>query len=256
MNGFQIVGRDISAHESASTTGKKMANSTVGKSMSERGASRLRRRDACSCRRSGPRTGVRADPARASRGGRGAACGGVRTAYPPKKEGRRYAPPLAIGDSVMLGAVPQLARAGLEVNTRGCRQMSEGLRLIRVRKRRSFLPAASSSPWARTGASSYRQIRAAMRIVGRRRLLVLVTPRESGGGQSGDAWAMRRAARRFPRRVRLLDWVRFSRGQGRLVRRRRPPPVGERRARVRPAAAPRDADSTAQPARRRGAARG
>lgn len=40
----------------------------------------------------------------------GAACGGVRTEYPPKEE-RRFAPALAIGDSVMLGAVPQTARS-------------------------------------------------------------------------------------------------------------------------------------------------
>jgi hypothetical protein len=148
-----------------------------------------------------------APPERAS-----AACGGVRTAYPPKKE-RRYAPPLAIGDSVMLGAVPQLARAGLEVNTRGCRQMSEGLRLLRAR-RRTFLPSRVVIALGANWSVRYREIRAAMRIVGPRRLLVLVTPRESGGGQSRDAWAMRRAARRFPKRVRLLDWVRHARGRG------------------------------------------
>jgi hypothetical protein len=147
-----------------------------------------------------------APPERAS-----AACGGVRTAYPPKEE-RTFAPPLAIGDSVMLGAVRELARAGLEVNTRGCRQMSEGLRLLRARKR-TFLPSRVVIALGANWTIEYRQIRAAMRIVGRRRLLVLVTPRESGGGESGDAWAMRRAARRFPRRVRLLDWVRHSRGK-------------------------------------------
>jgi hypothetical protein len=146
-----------------------------------------------------------APPERAS-----AACGEVRTAYPPKQE-RRWAPPLAIGDSVMLGAVPQLARAGLEVNTRGCRQMSEGLRLLR-RRRRTFLPSRVVIALGANWAVRYGELRAAMRVVGRRRLLVLVTPREPGGGQSGDAWAMRRAARRFPRRVRLLDWVRHSRG--------------------------------------------
>lgn len=142
----------------------------------------------------------------------GASCGGVRTAYPPKRE-RQYAPPLAIGDSVMLGAVPQLARAGLEVNTRGCRQMSEGLRLLRAR-RRSFLPSRVVLALGANWSVRFGQIRAALRIVGPRRLLVLVTPRETGGGESGDAWAMRRAARRFPRRVRLLDWARRSRGRG------------------------------------------
>ncbi|HEX8207790.1 MAG TPA: hypothetical protein VF587_17120 [Solirubrobacteraceae bacterium] len=148
-----------------------------------------------------------APPGRAS-----ASCGGVRTAYPPKAE-RQFAPPLAIGDSVMLGAVPEVARAGLEVNTRGCRPMSEGLRVLRARKR-TFLPSRVVIALGANWTVSFREIRAAMRIVGRRRLLVLVTPRESGGGQSRDAWAMRRAARRFPRRVRVLDWVRVSRGHG------------------------------------------
>jgi hypothetical protein len=143
----------------------------------------------------------------------GAACGGVRTAYPAKKKGRKYAPPLAIGDSVMLGAVPQVARAGLEVNTRGCRQMSEGLRLIRARRRSGFLPSRVVIALGANWTVTYREIRAAMRAVGKRRLLVLVTPRESGGGESRDAWAMRRAARRFPKRVRVLDWVRVSRGK-------------------------------------------
>ena len=141
-----------------------------------------------------------------------AACGGARTAYPPKKK-RRFAPPLVIGDSVLLGAVPEVARAGLEVNTRGCRQMSEGLRVLRAR-RRGFLPSRVVLALGANWSISFRQIRAAMHIVGPRRLLVLVTPRETGGGQSGDAWAMRRAARRFPKRVRLLDWVRHSRGKG------------------------------------------
>ncbi len=35
MNGFQSAGRDISAHDSASTSGKKSANWTVGKSISQ-----------------------------------------------------------------------------------------------------------------------------------------------------------------------------------------------------------------------------
>ena len=137
----------------------------------------------------------------------GAACGGVRTAYPPKRE-RQYAPPLAIGDSVMLGAVPQVARAGLEVNTRGCRQMSDGLRVLRAR-RRSFLPSRVVIALGANWSVRYGQVRAAMRIVGRRRLLVLVTPRRS----RSDARVMRTAALRFPRRVKLLDWARYSRGR-------------------------------------------
>ena len=181
----------------------------------------------------------------------GAACGGAQTAYPAKRPGRQFAPPLAIGDSVMLGAVQQLARAGLEVNARGCRQLSEGMRLIFKRRRAGTLPSRVVIALGANWTVSYRELRAALRLVGERRLLVLVTPRELGGGESGDAWAMRRLARRFPRRVRLLDWVRFSRGHGgwfagdglhlslsgrvafvRLLRRAKGfvPPTGRRRA--------------------------
>ena len=131
MNGFHSVGRLISAHERARTTGKKMANSTVGKSIGRERrvlgcAAVIRVHVAACCVGLMFVLTLWAPPDRA-----GAACGGVRTAYPAKKRDRQYAPPLAIGDSVMLGAVPQLARAGLEVNARGCRQMSEGLRVIR-----------------------------------------------------------------------------------------------------------------------------
>jgi hypothetical protein len=142
----------------------------------------------------------------------GAACGGVRTAYPAKDPGRRYAPPLAIGDSVMLGAVRQLARAGLQVDTRGCRQMAEGLAVMRRRLRAGTLPSRVVIALGANWNVRYAQLRAAMAIAGRRRLLVLVTPRESGGVAGHDASVMRKVARRFPRRVRLLDWVRHSRG--------------------------------------------
>ncbi len=142
-----------------------------------------------------------------------AACGGVRTAYPAKKEGRRFAPPLAIGDSVMLGAVPQLARQGLAVNARGCRQMDEGLAVMRRRRAAGTLPSRVVVALGANWSIRYRQLRAAMAIAGPRRLLVLVTPRETGGGAGHDARVMRLIARRFPRRVRLLDWVRHSRGR-------------------------------------------
>src|SRR4051812_31001493 len=56
-------------------------------------------------------------------------CGDPTTARPARDRvpGR---PPLIVGDSVLLGAVDHVAGAGYEVNTRGCRQMSEGLRLL------------------------------------------------------------------------------------------------------------------------------
>ncbi|HEY1359641.1 MAG TPA: hypothetical protein VGF21_15160, partial [Thermoleophilaceae bacterium] len=58
-----------------------------------------------------------------------AACGGTKH-FSPHKRLVRGRQPLAIGDSVMLGAGRQLSAAGFEVNARGCRQVSEGLGIV------------------------------------------------------------------------------------------------------------------------------
>ena len=141
------------------------------------------------------------------------ACGGVRHASAVKR-GAQGRAPLVIGDSVLLGAVPQVAAAGFEVNTRGCRQMSEGLGIIAARKRAKTLPHFVVIALGANGSISASQIREAMRLVGRDRVLGLVTPRELGGGQGSDARNVRAAGRRFPGRVVVLDWVRFSAGRG------------------------------------------
>jgi hypothetical protein len=121
--------------------------------------------------------------------------------------------PLAVGDSVMLGAADRLAGAGFEVDARGCRQMGAGLDLLSQRLRGGSLPrvviVALGTNWVVTRAD----VRRALAIVGRRRLLVLVTPRELGGGSSSDADVIRAAGRRHPQRIAVADWVRVSAGQ-------------------------------------------
>ena len=62
-----------------------------------------------------------------------AGCGGVETANPKHKIASR--PPLAIGDSSMLLALPALSRVGYKVNARGCRQFTEGLNVMRKHTR-------------------------------------------------------------------------------------------------------------------------
>jgi hypothetical protein len=122
--------------------------------------------------------------------------------------------PLALGDSVMLGAADRLARAGFEVDARGCRQMAAGLDILRERRRTGSLPrvviVALGTNWIVTRTD----VRRALAILGRRRLLVLVTPRELGGGSSSDADVIRAAGRRHPRRIAVADWVRASAGHG------------------------------------------
>ena len=58
----------------------------------------------------------------------------------------------------------------------------------------------------------HRQVRRALIILGRQRVLGLVTPREVGGARSSDQAVMRAAGERWPRRVKVLDWVRYSSG--------------------------------------------
>jgi hypothetical protein len=62
------------------------------------------------------------------------------------------------------------------------------------------------------GAVSHGDVTGALEILGHERLLVLVTPRELGGGSGSDAQLIRAEGRRHPERVRVLDWVAYSAG--------------------------------------------
>jgi hypothetical protein len=137
-----------------------------------------------------------------------AACGGVKTARPTHRAvpGR---PPLVIGDSVLLGAVDQVAAVGYEINTRGCRQMSEGLRVIERRKRAGTLPSLVAIMLGANWKIEPGEIRTALRLLGPGRVLGLVTPRED----RGDSEVMRAAARRHPGRAVIIDWAAYTAGR-------------------------------------------
>jgi hypothetical protein len=92
--------------------------------------------------------------------------------------------------------------------------MGEGLRVIRARRRAGRLPPFVVIALGTNLNITPAQIRAALGIVGRKRLLGLVTPREDGGGSGSDAAVVRRAGRRYRGRVLVLDWVAFSAGRG------------------------------------------
>jgi hypothetical protein len=139
-----------------------------------------------------------------------AGCGGVETASPKHKVAPR--PPLAIGDSSMLLALPALSRVGYKVNARGCRQFAEGLRLLRDARRRHELPHLVVLARGADASVNGTQIDQAKKILGPKRKLGLVTPRESGGGESNDADVIRNAGQRDPERVKVLDWVHYSAG--------------------------------------------
>lgn len=140
----------------------------------------------------------------------GAGCGGVVTARPTRDLPGRA--PLVIGDSVLLGAVDDAAGAGYRVNARGCRQMSEGLDVMRAYRRAGRLPAFVVVFLGANLSLSPAEVEQALRIAAPRRRLGLVTPRETGGASGSDARVVRAAGRRHPERVVVLDWAAYSAG--------------------------------------------
>jgi hypothetical protein len=141
-----------------------------------------------------------------------AGCGGVETAKARRNVNPGGHAPLAIGDSVMLLAIRRLGAIGYHANARGCRMWDEGMSVMRKYKADGRLPHLVTIALGADWVISRRDIRRALHIVGPRRALALVTPRETGGGQSSDARNIRWAARTFTKRVMLLDWVRWARG--------------------------------------------
>jgi hypothetical protein len=117
------------------------------------------------------------------------------------------AAPLAIGDSVLLGAAEEVAAAGYDVDARGCRQISEGLAVLRKRARGGALPRVVTIALGSNASIAVADVRAALRILGPGRILGLVTPREIRGTPLDDAATLRAAASRWPARVELVDWV-------------------------------------------------
>jgi hypothetical protein len=140
-----------------------------------------------------------------------AACGGVEQEK-PRKDVNLGRAPIAIGDSPMLLALPNLAKEGYRANARGCRQMSEGLALIRKLRNEDKLPKLVVVALGSNGTVSRNQIHEALDLVGKKRTLGLVTPRETGGGSSNDADVMRSEARKHANRIELIDWVKYSSG--------------------------------------------
>jgi hypothetical protein len=141
----------------------------------------------------------------------GADCGGVQTATAQHWH-KSYRPPLAVGDSTMLLALPQLAAAGFDVNAHGCRQFSEALTLLAGLAHARLLPHLVVIALGADGSITSADIAETLRILGRDHELVLVTPRELGGGSGSDAATVRASARDRPHQIHVLDWVHESEG--------------------------------------------
>lgn len=139
------------------------------------------------------------------------ACEAAKHSSARRDAARERRAPLIVGDSTMLLATPHLGRLGIEADARGCRQVGAGIELLRARRRAHTLPTVAVLALGANGATRDSAIRSALRILGPYRVLGLVTPSRAGSGSTAP---MRRAARRHPERVVLIDWQRHGRRRG------------------------------------------
>ena len=105
------------------------------------------------------------------------------------------------------------ARRGFEVDAKCARNPAEGLSILRQRRRRGTLPEIVVMALGTNIATSGRDIAHMLRAVGRRRTLMLVTPFREW--HPFNTRPMRRAAGRYPKRVKLIDWSRRAHRKGR-----------------------------------------
>ena len=125
----------------------------------------------------------------------------------------RGKPPLAIGDSTMNLPIPNLNQIGFTVNARGCRGTGEANNLIEKLGKRGKLPHLVVLAVYSNGGISLKNVADVLDVLGKRRVLGLVTEYNADNGRRAapDTSVLFKARRLYPRRVAVLDWVKYSR---------------------------------------------
>lgn len=134
------------------------------------------------------------------------ACEAGTHAHAAKRHGHHGQAPLVVGDSTLILAAPKLGALGLEADARGCRQFTAGVALLRQRRDAGTLPRVVVLALGANGPISDSAMGAALKAVGRNRVLALVTARRSPASDR----QMYAAAHRHRNRVLLIDWVAHS----------------------------------------------
>lgn len=120
--------------------------------------------------------------------------------------------PLAIGDSTLILSLPTLRHAGISANARGCRQYSAGLTLLASERREGRLPRVVIVALGANEPVTETQVSKALSVIGRSRVLVMVTHFEPGHRAGSDTALIRREPKRHPGRIVVLDWITYSAG--------------------------------------------
>jgi len=137
-------------------------------------------------------------------------CGETNVQHAKRTRSAHGAAPLVVGDSTLLIAANKLAARGISADAMGCRAFDAGLTILSARRHTRDLPRLAVLALGSNGTVNGAQIGRALAITGPKRVLGLVTPVNNASA----AAAMKRAARRHPKRVLLIDWARRSAGHG------------------------------------------
>jgi hypothetical protein len=121
-------------------------------------------------------------------------------------------PPIAIGDSTMLFPIPDLTKAGFDVNARGCRGFKQAIWIARDMRNRGVLPRLILINSYGNGGVDDDLIKFALKVIGPKRKLVLVTAYNADTGEppAPDTDVLVKAAEDHPDQIELLDWVKHS----------------------------------------------
>jgi hypothetical protein len=141
-------------------------------------------------------------------------CGHVHTAQAERNPygSNDGPPPIAIGDSTMLLPIPDLIRVGFDVNAKGCRGFKQSIWGARDLRNRGELPKLILINAYGNGGVNDDLIKFALKVIGPKRTLVLVTAynADTGEAPAPDTDVLVRAAKEHPDQIKLLDWVKYS----------------------------------------------
>src|SRR5262245_33141916 len=128
----------------------------------------------------------------------------------PNPKGRA---PVALGDSTMILPIPNLNAVGYSVNARGCRGFKEAVNIARKLKAKHHLPHLVMINSYGNGGVNPGLIAEALDVLGKKRVLGLITAynADTGAPPAPDTDVLFKAARRYPHRIFVIDWVRYSR---------------------------------------------
>ena len=119
--------------------------------------------------------------------------------------------PFVVGDSVTVPAADYLGEQGFAVDAVACRTFAQGLEVMAAR---SSLPDVVVVALGSNADVSGAQLDQALELVGPFARLVLVLPKELGGGPDPDGRLMRAFAEAHSDQVSILDWPAYSSGHG------------------------------------------